>query len=110
MKIQDRPGFAPGMAPHFARRRTSSGCIRKTAAASERESVRICSVDERLDVLRLEPLRLQPPEAHLVELIGDEIEDVLPVGLGSVATVAVMTADLFEVVVQVAHGFPLRGR
>jgi len=40
MKIQQRPGFAPGIAPHFARRRTSSGCMRKRAAASASESVR----------------------------------------------------------------------
>jgi len=40
MKIQHRPGFAPGIAPHFARRRTSSGCIRRRAAASASESVR----------------------------------------------------------------------
>ena len=68
------------------------------------------ALDQLLDVLGLEPLRTQTPEAHLVELIGDQIEDVLPVGLGGVAAVAVMAADLFEVVVQVAHGFLLRGR
>ena len=41
MKIQQRPGFAPGIAPHFARRRTSSGCMRRNAAASDIESVRM---------------------------------------------------------------------
>ena len=68
------------------------------------------TLNQLLDVLGLETLRTQTPDAHLVELIGDQIEDVLPVGLGGVATVAVMAANLFEVVVQVAHGFLLRGR
>jgi len=43
MKIQQRPGLAPGIAPHFARRRTSSGCMRRNAAASESESVRVAA-------------------------------------------------------------------
>jgi hypothetical protein len=60
-------------------------------------------VDQLLDVLGLEPLRMQPPDAHLVELVGAEIEDVLPVGLRCVTAVAVATAELLEVVVQVAH-------
>jgi len=54
-------------------------------------------------VLGLEALRTQSPDAHLVELVGNEIEDVLPVGLGGEAAVAVATAELLEVVVQVAH-------
>ena len=45
-------------------------------------------------VLGLEALRTQTADAHLVQLIGDEIEDVLPVGLGGVAAVAVMPAEL----------------
>ena len=40
MKIQQRPGFAPGIAPDFARRRTSSGCMWRRAAASVSDSVR----------------------------------------------------------------------
>jgi hypothetical protein len=44
MKIQQRPGLAPGIAPHFARRRTSSGCMRRNAAASVRNSVRKCGL------------------------------------------------------------------
>jgi hypothetical protein len=44
MKIQQRPGLAPGIAPHFARRRTSSGCMRRSAAASDRDSVRRCGL------------------------------------------------------------------
>jgi hypothetical protein len=39
MKTHRRPGFDPGIAPRFARLRTSSGCIlRKLAACS---SVRV---------------------------------------------------------------------
>ena len=58
-------------------------------------------------VLGLQALGAQSAEAHLVQLIGDEIEDVFPVGLGGIAAIAVMPAELFEVVVQVAHGFLL---
>ena len=54
-------------------------------------------------MLGLEPLRTQFANAHLVELVGAEIEDVLPVGLRCVTAVAVATAELLEVVVQVAH-------
>jgi hypothetical protein len=42
--------------------------------------------------------------AHLEDLIRDQVEDVLAVDLGGVAAIAVMPAELLEVVVQVAHG------
>src|SRR5207249_1600467 len=45
----------------------------------------------------------QVAHAHLEELVGAEIEDVLAIGLRGVTAVAVATAELFEVVVQVAH-------
>lgn len=34
------------------------------------------------------------PEAHLVELVGDEIEDAFPIRLGGVAAIAVVPAEL----------------
>jgi hypothetical protein len=43
-----------------------------------------------------------------VQLIGDKVEDVATVGLGGEAAVAVVAADLLEVVVQVAHRRLLR--
>src|ERR1700730_2161323 len=61
------------------------------------------ALDEHLHVLGLEPLRAKFANAHLVELVGAEIEDVLPVGLRCVTAVAVATAELLEVVIQVAH-------
>jgi hypothetical protein len=39
MKTQRRPGLQAGMAPRFARPRTSSGCIFRKAAASASVSV-----------------------------------------------------------------------
>jgi hypothetical protein len=56
-----------------------------------------------LDVLGLKALRTQTAMTHLVQLIGDHIQNVFAVGLGGVAPVAVMPAEFFEVVVQVAH-------
>ena len=47
---------------------------------------------------------------HLVQLIGDQIQDVFPIGLSGVAAIAVMPAEFFEVVVQVTHGFLVEGR
>ena len=35
-----------------------------------------------------------------MELVGDETEDVFPVGLGGIAAVAVVPAELFQVVIQ----------
>src|ERR1700736_3215485 len=61
------------------------------------------AVNEQLHVLGLEPLRAKFANAHLVELVGAEIEDVFPIGLGGVTAVAVATAELLEVIVQVAH-------
>ena len=59
--------------------------------------------DQHLHVPGLEALGPQPAHAHLVQLVGDEIEDVRPVGLGGVAAVTVVPAEFLEVVVQVAH-------
>src|ERR1700694_1480219 len=61
------------------------------------------AINEQLHVLGFEPLRTQFASAHLVELVGAEIEDVLPVGLRCVTAVAVAPAELLEVIVQVAH-------
>jgi hypothetical protein len=43
-----------------------------------------------------------------VQLIGDKVEDVPTISLRGEAAVAVVAADLFEVVVQVAHRRLLR--
>ena len=65
MKIQQRPGLAPGIAPHFARRRTSSGCMCRSAAASESDSVRMgAGTEERslgADLVML-PLAFSAPD------------------------------------------------
>src|SRR6266536_1037853 len=45
------------------------------------------------------------PESHLFELVGDQIEDVLPIRLGGIAAIAVMPAELLQVVVQIAHRY-----
>jgi hypothetical protein len=47
------------------------------------------------------------PEPHLVELIGDEIEDVFPIRLSGIAAVPVVPAELLQVVVQIAHRYLL---
>ena len=60
-----------------------------------------------LDVFGLKALRTQTAMVHLVQLIGDYIQDVLAVGLSGVAAVAVMPAEVLEVVVQVTHRLPL---
>ena len=60
--------------------------------------------DELLHVLGLEALGPQTAMAHLVQLIGDQIQDVFAVGLGGVAAIAVVPAKLFEVMVQITHG------
>lgn len=53
------------------------------------------------------------PETHLIELVGDEIEDLFPVGLGGVAAIAVTPTKLFQGIVQIAHwcllGAAMRG-
>ena len=46
-------------------------------------------------------LRLAEP--YLLELIGDQVEDVFSVGLRRVAAVAIAPAELLQVVVQVPH-------
>src|SRR5258706_11853199 len=61
------------------------------------------AINEQLHVLGPEALRAKFANAHLVELVGAEIEDVFSVGLRCVTAVAVATAELLEVVVQVAH-------
>ena len=65
--------------------------------------------DQLLDVLGLQALGTQSSMPQLVQLIGDEVKDVLAVGLGRVAAIAVMPAEFFEVVVQVAHWCLLEG-
>jgi hypothetical protein len=47
------------------------------------------------------------PKSHLVELVGDEIEDVFAIRLGGVAAIAVVPAYLFQVVAQIAHRYLL---
>ena len=39
------------------------------------------ALDQLLDVLGLEAMGVHMPEPHLVELVGDEIEDVFPIRL-----------------------------
>ncbi len=66
------------------------------------------ALDQLLDVLGLQALGIHMPETHLVELIGDQVEDVFPIRLGGIAAVAVTPAELLQVVVQIAHReFPL---
>src|SRR5207237_6083066 len=65
------------------------------------------ALDQLLDVLGLQAVGVHMPEAHLVELVGDEIEDVFPIRLGGIATVAVVPAELLQVVVQIAHRYLL---
>ncbi len=43
------------------------------------------------------------PESHRVELIGDQVQDVLPIRLGGIAAVTVTPAELLQVVVEIAH-------
>src|SRR6266545_2618635 len=44
------------------------------------------------------------PESHFFELVGDESEDVFPIRLRGIAAIAVVPAELLQVVVQVAQG------
>lgn len=55
-------------------------------------------------MLRLQGLRPHPPVAQGVKLICDKAEQSLPVSLGRVTSISVASAELFELVVQVAHG------
>ena len=59
--------------------------------------------------LGFKPWARNPSVAHLVQLIGDQIEDVFAVRLGGIAAIAVMPAELFEVVVQVTHSLSAEG-
>src|SRR5262249_8859272 len=59
--------------------------------------------NELLDMLGFQALSPQTAMAHLVQLIGNQIQDVLPIGLGRVAPIAVVSAELLEVIVQVTH-------
>jgi hypothetical protein len=61
------------------------------------------ALDQLLDVLGLQAVGVHVPESHLVELVGDEIEDVFPIRLGGIAAIAVMPAELLQVVVQISH-------
>src|SRR4029077_13707515 len=72
-----------------------------------REVLRKPALDQLLDMLGLEAVGVHMPESHLVELVGDQIEDVLPIRLGGVAAVAVMPAELLQVIVQIAHRYLL---
>ena len=61
------------------------------------------ALDELLHVLGLEAVGVHMPEADGVELVGDQVQDVLPIRLGGIAAIAVMPAELFQGVVQIAH-------
>ena len=54
-------------------------------------------------MLGLQAVRFHVAKTHLLELIGNEIEDAFPAGLGGVAAIAVALAELFQGVVQVTH-------
>jgi hypothetical protein len=58
---------------------------------------------QRLDMPRLQRSGIHTPEAEGVELSGDQGEDALAVAPGGMAAVAVAPAELFQLVVQVAH-------
>lgn len=60
MNTQARPAFAPGITPIFARRRTSSGCIFRNAAASMSESVLITLCPEVPGWI----VHRRPPDCH----------------------------------------------
>ena len=57
-------------------------------------------------MLRPHAGRPQMPETVLVELIGDQGQDALPVMLRSERAIAVALAQVLEVVVEVTHGAP----
>jgi len=65
------------------------------------------ALDQGVDVLRLRGSGTHSPEAEGVKLVCDQTEQALPVALGGVAAVAVAPAQLFRLVVQVAHGVSL---
>ena len=54
-------------------------------------------------MLRLETVGAHVPIAHGLQLVGEEGEHPLPVGLGSEAAVAVAMAELLQLIVQVPH-------
>jgi hypothetical protein len=68
-----------------------------------RDALGLPALKQRLDVLGLQALGAQVPVAQLVELVGDEREHPLAVGLGGVAAVPIPTAELLQLVVQISH-------
>src|SRR3974377_1122260 len=54
-------------------------------------------------MLRLQARCVHVLEAHRTELVRDEFENPLPVGLSCVAAIAVPAAELLQFVVQVLH-------
>jgi len=53
-------------------------------------------------------MRVHVMEPHLVELVGDQIEDALAIGLRGEAAVTVTMAELLQRIVQVPHDGFLR--
>ena len=61
------------------------------------------ALQQGVDMLRLQGSGTHAPEAEGLKLVCDQTEHALAVALGSVAAVAVAPAQLFQLVVQVAH-------
>src|SRR4051812_1506521 len=56
-----------------------------------------------LNVLGLEAVRVHVPETQLVELIGDQVENPLAIGLRGEAAVVIAMTQLLEGIIQIPH-------
>ena len=65
------------------------------------------ALDQGTNVFRLQGSGTHAPEAEGVKLVCDQTEYALAVALSGMAAVAVAPAQLFQLVVQVAHGVSL---
>ena len=67
------------------------------------DRLRVPALDQGGDVLWLQARRMHVLVAHLLELIGDEIEKPLPIRSGGKAAVAVVAAELLQFIVERVH-------
>src|SRR3569833_1774443 len=68
-----------------------------------RETFLLPTLDQRLDVLRLQALRAHLAVAELFELPGRELQHPQAVHLRRITAVGVVAAQQFELIVQVVH-------
>ena len=61
-------------------------------------------LDQRIDMLRFQGTGVHPVESQRMQLIRDLHQMMRPLALGAVAAIPVLTAELFELVVQVSQG------